>query len=515
VSDEQATEGPLGQLGSLLGAVRRRWMLLAAIVIAAAVAAFVLSKSQTKKYDAISKVYIAQSNEVNALLGNGNTNAPDPERDFNSKVELITQPDVADRVRAQLHLSMSSDDLLKEVSTQVSGSSDVVGIQVEDTDPARAAAIANSFAKQYITVRQSAVRGAILQAANLAQRQLNSLAPVDRNGPQGRALAQRLRELQIDAALQTGGIEPVSNATRPTGPSSPKPTLMTVIAAFLGGILGLILVIALELLDRRIKEIGDIERYGRPVLAAIPAPATSSSPLDEEFAVREALSTLATNLRFLNLGRDVNSIVITSPGPQEGKTSVALGLSRGLTELGLRVVTIEADLRRPLFTTYTSLGAGNGLSTVLAGVTDLDEALVDVDAHTLRPLGPGDSHDTPYFTVLPAGPVPPNPLGLLSNPQMAQTVKRLRAMADVVVIDTAPVGTVNDAVAIAELVDGILLLAKLGQTRRDAFERTVRTFDHLPTPLLGLILTNAPRGSAGSYYGYDRPYRAARETELA
>jgi Mrp family chromosome partitioning ATPase len=159
-----------------------------------------------------------------------------------------------------------------------------------------------------------------------------------------------------------------------------------------------------------------------------------------------------------------------------------------------------------MFSTYMDVQPRGGLSTVLAGVTEFDRELIDIDASTLRPLEADAYESRPYFTVLPAGPVPPNPQGLLSSSAMRDVMRRARASAEIVLLDTAPVGTVNDVVTLSELVDGVVLVSKLKQTRRDHIQRALRTLGNLPSPVLGFALTDAPRGSE-SYYGYDRPVR--------
>jgi capsular exopolysaccharide synthesis family protein len=489
------------QLATLTKALRRRWPVVVLIPLMAIAVALVLSLSATKKYEASSKVYINQQNPVQNALDTTSQTPSDPERDLNSRVDLITVQAVADRVRKQLRLNVSDSDLLNEVTPEVQGTSDIVAIRVRDTQPRRAAAIANAFATQYVATRLESARGAILQAAQLAQHQLASLSPADRAAPQGSQLAQRLRELQIAATLQTGGIEIVSTAKPSFSAVSPRPKLAAALAGVLGLIFAVLVALGLELLDTRIRESADLDPE-RPLLASIPPPRRPGA--DDDFGVREAYATLATNLRFLNLGRDVSSLVITSPGPREGKTTASLWLSRALAELGLRVITLEADLRRPMFSSYTNTQrASVGLSTVLAGITDLEDVIVDIDAATWQPFD-GSATGT-YFSVVPCGPVPPNPLGLLSSPEMADTVKRARASADVVVIDTPPVGAVNDAVTVAELVDGIAVVVKVGQSRREPLTRSLSVLDRLPTPVLGFILTNGPREDR-SYYGYDKAH---------
>lgn len=499
-----------GQLAPYLKAIRRRALLIALVTLTAAGVALALSLAATKEYEATAKVFISQTNPVQNIVGQNQQQPQDPERDLNSKVALIKLAAVGERVKARLHLDIATQDLLDKVATEIEGTTEIVDIHVTDEDPQRAAAIANAFAGEFAAARQRSARGTIEQAVVLAQRQLDSLSPQERNAAQGRELSDQLRQLQIAAALQTGGIELASRATAPTSPSAPKTKRNTVLAGLLGLLLAIGLAVAVEAADRRIKDEEEIEGFEPPILAGVPRPRGQRSG-EEDFAVREAFSTLATNLRFFQIGRDVSALMITSPGPQEGKTTTTLGLARALAQLGLRVLTIECDLRRPMFASYMGLPAGGGLSTVLAGVGDVDSELIDIDAETLKPLDAMADSSRPYFTVLPSGPVPPNPQGLLSSAAMRDAVRRARATAEVVLLDTAPVGTVNDVVTLADLVDGIGLLVRLKQTRRDQLQRALRTIGNLPTPVLGFIVTNAPRGER-SYYGYDRPIRTASET---
>jgi capsular exopolysaccharide synthesis family protein len=502
---ESSRTTPAGQLAPYLKAVRRRWPLIVLMPLVAAVVALALSLSATKEYEATAKVFISQTNPVQNIVGQNQQPPQDAERDLNSKVSLIKLDSVAQAVKQKLGLSTPTDDLLKQVSTEIEGTTDLVDIVVTDPDPEQAAAIANAFATEFATARQASARGTIEEAVALAREQLASLTAGERNGPQGRELANQLRQLQIAAALQTGGIELASTASVPESPSSPKTKMNVAIALFLGLVLGLVAALAAEALDRRIKDEEDLDPFDKPVLAQIPRP-RSGDIHEDDFALREAFSTLATNLRFFQLGRDVSAVMITSPAPREGKTTTTLGLSRALADLGLRVLTIECDLRRPMFSTYMDVQPRGGLSTVLAGVTEFDRELIDIDASTLRPLEADAYESRPYFTVLPAGPVPPNPQGLLSSSAMRDVMRRARASAEIVLLDTAPVGTVNDVVTLSELVDGVVLVSKLKQTRRDHIQRALRTLGNLPSPVLGFALTDAPRGSE-SYYGYDRPVR--------
>lgn len=510
-----AASAPQHQLAPYVKAIRRRAGLIALVTLAALGVSLALSLSATKVYTATARLFLHQGNPVSSIVNNGGDQSPaDPQRDLNSRVSLITSQTVAQAVIDKLRLQTTTKKLLEdEVSADVAGDTDIAQVAVKDEDPNQAAKIADEFAAQYVANRQEAARATILEAAKLAQSQLDQLTPEERNGAQGRELARRARELQINAALQTGNVEIVDRAQVPADPSSPRTALSAIVAVILGLLVGLALAVGLEFLDRRLRDVDDVEVYNRPILASVPTHSGGiAEAFESDFAVREAFLTFATSLRFFNLGREVNVLAITSPGPGEGKTSATLGLSAALTSIGLRVITIESDLRRPMFSEYVGLNTGAGLSTVLAGVSTFEHQLIDIDARTLHPIGGSGTGDVPYFSILPAGPIPPNPQGLLSSPEMANVIARARAMADVVLLDTAPIGTVNDVVTLAELTNGIALLVRLGATRRDALVHALRILDNVSAPVLGFVVNGARRGGA-KYYGYDKP-RASAEVPV-
>jgi len=510
-SEPLDTETPAQQLLDRLRVLRRRWLLILTLTALVTGAALAVSLTSTKQYDATSQLLLQQQEPINTLSNpTGSSASQDPERTVNTDVALIKLDAIADRVRRTLGLPTSTRALLDEVSTAVENTSNIVSITVRDPDPARAARIANAFATQYVSFRRASARANLNQAAALARSQLASLNTADRASTQGRQLEARLRELQIASALQTGGVQVVRNAEPPAGASRPRPVL----SGLLGGLLGLVFAIAaalgLEFLDRRLKDEEAVEQvYGLPLLAAIPRPprrAGSQKPGDDH-AQREAYGLLAGNLRYSSLGGDSKAIMVTSFGPAEGKTSVTLGLACALAMLGQRVIAVEADLRRPAFARYANLPPSAGLSAVLSGRRDFANELVWMDAPTLSPVTLETLSDGTSLALLPAGPPPPHPQRLLSGPNMASVIESARALADVVVVDTAPIGTVNDAVSVSNLVDATIVIARLGTTTKDAARRTLRVLRNLGAHVPGVVVTDAPAVSQG-YYGMpngDRP----------
>jgi Mrp family chromosome partitioning ATPase len=166
------------------------------------------------------------------------------------------------------------------------------------------------------------------------------------------------------------------------------------------------------------------------------------------------------------------------------------------------VILVEADLRRPSMARYTGVQSPNGLSGLLSGqATHLAHELLWVDATSMRPVTLEDLKDGLSFALLTGGAPPPHPQRLLARPEMAATIDTARSLADIVIIDTPPIGTVNDAAALARLVDTVVVVARMNKTTKDAARRALRTLRNLATPLTGVVVTDAREGEQYAYYG--------------
>jgi succinoglycan biosynthesis transport protein ExoP len=476
-----------------LRAVRERWRLVLLVMGLATGLAVGVSLGSDKQYDATAQLLLRGEEPINSLLDPASAGqSNDPERDLNTEVELIKVGPTADAVRRALGLRRSTETLLEQVQTEAGSTSDIVRVTVRDRDRVLAARIANTFAESYVRFRVNSARERYLHAADLAQRQLSALSPVDRRSIQGRDLRARKRELEIASALQTGGAELVRRADVPTTASRPRPKLSGALGMVLGLMLGVGAALALNLVDRRFKNERELEEFfDLPVLAAIPRPGRRGHGLNDS-GQREAYGLLAANLNLTGPGQLRSVLMITSPGPGDGKTSATLGIARAYARLGLTVVAIEADLRRPAFGQYTDLSASAGLTGVLAG-DPVAQELVWLDPDTLKPCG-RDSGAGGAIGLLPAGELPDNPQRALANPAMNLVIEVANALADVVLIDTAPLGTVNDAAMLARLVEGVVVVTRLNHTTKDAARRTSRTLGNLAADELGLVVTDASGG---------------------
>ena len=497
------------QLLEYLRAVRHRWKVIALIALLALGASLALSLTAEKQYDATVDILLREQEPANTLLDPGATAASsDVERELNTNVELIKVTSTAKTVRERIGLDISIEDLLDKVRTETSAESNVVALTARDPDPVVAARIANEFANAYASFRLASARRRYTEAASLAERQLLELSAEERESQQGRELQTRQRELEIAGALQTGGVEIVRPAEVPREPARPRPVLSGVLGLFLGLLLGLCVAIGRELFDRRLKDEQTVESFFElPIVGAIPRPPRRGV---DDHVQQEAYGLLAANLRLSGAhaveprGRrdraaDASQVLmITSPGPGEGKTTVSFGLARACARLGLTAILIEADLRRPAFGRFADISESQGLTSVLEGRSEIEDELVWLDPDTLVPRPEGYEG---RLAMLPCVVPPANPQLVLSQPAMRTLVESAKAIADVVVIDTAPVGTVNDPITMSRLVSSVVLVARLNQTTKDAGRRALRVLRNVEIGLAGVVVTDAEASDQYGYYG--------------
>ena len=487
------------QLIDYVRAIRRRWPVVVVITFLVAAAALTASFASEKQYDGSTELLFTQETANSLLPEEFRVETNDPERELNTAVSLITNENVTRAVRRELKLSVSDADLRANLETETTSSSDIITLTFRDPDPKLAASIANAFAEQYVSFRRRSARARYVDVARLTQARLDALSPEERNGAEGARLRARRDELETSAALQTGGVEIVSRASPADSPSRPRPKLSFAVGLFLGLLLGAIVALALEFVDRRLKDEESIEEtFDLPILAAIPPPPRRGV---DDHLQREAYGMLAANVR-LGANTESQVVMVTSPSPEEGKTSVSLGLARALARIGVRVIVIEADLRRPSIARYTDLPSGGGLTRLLAQPgTHLAQEITWLDAATMEPVTLDGLKDGLSFAVLTAGAAPPHPQRLLARPEMADIVETARSLAGVVIVDTPPIGTVTDAVAVAPLVDVIVVVARLNKTTKDAARRALRVLSNLTGRLAGVAVTDAHVVDQHGYYG--------------
>jgi non-specific protein-tyrosine kinase len=208
---------------------------------------------------------------------------------------------------------------------------------------------------------------------------------------------------------------------------------------------------------------------------------------DPRSPVAEAYRVLRTNLAFSSLDEPVRSIIVTSPAPQEEKSTTLANLAVVEAQAGNRVLLIDCDLRQPML--HQLFGASNE-----TGITNL----------LLRDLPPGElpaqSTGVDGLHLLPSGPLPPNPAELLGSRRMAELIARLKDEADLLLFDAPPVVAVTDAAVLSTKVDGVLLVVSAGRTRREQAHRARELLGNVNARILGVVMTNVR--AAPGVYGY-------------
>ncbi len=193
--------------------------------------------------------------------------------------------------------------------------------------------------------------------------------------------------------------------------------------------------------------------------------------------VSEAYRTLRTNLEFSSLDKPVKTMVVTSPGPEEGKSTTLANLAVTLAQAEKEIILVDCDLRRPSQHEIFGVNNGVGLTTMVVD----DEAMADP---------PLQQTSVPGLWLLPSGPLPPNPSELVGSRRMEEILAVLSQRADTVLFDAPPVIAVTDAAVLSSKVDGVLLVINAGGTKRDHAQKAKALLEKVNANLVGAVLNN-------------------------
>ncbi|TDT18493.1 non-specific protein-tyrosine kinase [Ilumatobacter fluminis] len=493
-------------LHDYLAIVRRRsWVVLLSVAIASGMAS-VLSIAQTPVYEAEAQLLV-QTRSSDSLFGSGlDLRSGDAGRAVQTEIQVLE----GERVQARL---MSTLDLVERppsVSATVVGSTDVISAKVRGATPDVAASLANQYVQAYIDERrEQSVEDLLAGTAQVQfkiselQTQIDALADDD---PQRTTLlaqqatfGQTLNQLQVDAALKTGGASVVKSATVPRDPVVPTPLRTAVVAGIVGLLLGLAAAFAIDYFDDSVRTEEDLESVaGRPVLAVVPIdppidhrPVSLSAPSD--FAV-EIYRGLRTNIQFLGLDRPTRVIQVTSSLPGEGKTTTATNLAVVLAQTGRTVLIVDADLRRPRVHEVFSVPQSPGVIDLLVGEP------VDLVAAGL------DLEDGVELSVAASGTVPGNPGELLSSGRTRDLLRELADRYDYVIVDSAPVLPVADSLALAGSVDAVLFVTQAKRATKRSVAEALERLDRVQAPIVGMVLNQATAADRVGTYGYGYGY---------
>jgi non-specific protein-tyrosine kinase len=509
--------------------IRWLWLLVLAVVLAGG-AAYLVSKRTTPVYQASTTVLI---NEAPATRSTDYAAIVASERQAKTYAQLISKQPVLEGVISKLALEMDVDDLKRKIQAQPLRETTLIEVLVEDSDPKLAADIANElvdeFALQIYTMQSAryaaskeSLTDQLAQMDEQIQSSSEALAELD-EGDENQSEVNRLEDniaqyrqtyayllqsyeqVRLAEAQSTSSIMQVEPAVPPDSPIRPRTMSNTLIAAGVGLFLALGLVFLKEALDDTLRHPDEVtNQLDLPVLGMIARHDVNGSDnpptIDEPRSlVSEAFRSLRTNIQFASVDSRVRTLLVTSPSPSDGKTSVAVNLAIVLAQSGRKVVLMDADLRRPRV--HTVLGIHNR-----TGVSDLfvqDQIILD---------GSLQEMDLENLYVISSGGTPPNPAELLGSDKMADILEALGEMADIIVIDSSPVMAVTDASVLAPRVDGVLLVLKPGETNMAAANQTVEQLKRVGAKILGVVLNAVDlQRSRYSYYYYRGYYQASKK----
>lgn len=329
-------------------------------------------------------------------------------------------------------------------------------------------------------------------------------------------LLEKLKEAGLSAGLRSSNIRIVDPAMVPSAPARPQRARDIALALVVGLVGGVGLAFFREYLDNTVKTPDDIEllthlpslaivptlsklSYGRPrrLLRSGPhaLPATGRAALvsheQPQSQMAEAFRALRTSLLLSRADQPPQIILVTSALPKEGKTTAAVNLAITLAQLGDRTLLIDADLRKPGIARLLGMSERlqNGLSSYLAGAAELEGCIFPYP-------------HVPELNVIPAGPVPPNPADLLSSQRLVAALEQLRRQFKFIVLDSPPIMAATDAVILSPWADGVVLVARSGETPKGAFARAQELLANVKCRLLGVVLNAVNTSSPDYYYSY-------------
>ena len=495
----------------------KAWLILLASVLAAAAAYFV-SIRLTPVYQADATVLIEvpsfNTTEVSAITA--------AERLTRTYSEIMTNTNVLMQMIDRLGMSLKPTELKDMIIVQPQPNTQLIDIKVESTDPEAAAVIANTlvdvFAQEIVLMHTRRYQNSLTNLENqmmdveakllLYKTQLASAASqAERDRLESKiaenqgiyaGLLRSYETIRLTEAQSMISVILIEPAFPPQIPTRPRVRMNSALAALSGLIISSGGIFLAEALDDRLKTPDEItDKLNLPVLGLIDShdiengnklisAAQPRSPITEEYR------TLRTNVNFASVDHRLRCLLITSAEPGEGKSTIAANLAVVLAQSGLNTGIIDCDLRKPSIHTFFGLNNYIGLTSLFK----------DAGNHHIK-----DFWQKPFgrLEVLTSGPLPPNPSEILGSQRMKKVLEMLRKEFDILVIDSPPVLAVTDAVVLAQLVDGVLLVVQPGKTKLKTIQTMLKELRLANANILGVAIKFMGGKSGRRYsrrYGY-------------
>jgi capsular exopolysaccharide synthesis family protein len=369
--------------------------------------------------------------------------------------------------------------------------------------------------------RESLVRGAFEQqkarAMEMKQKaiQYNILKrESDTNKELYRGLLQRMKEAGVSAGITVSNLQVIDQAELPTKPYKPNKKLNLLLAVVVGLFLGIGLAFFFEYVDNTVKTPDDVEQLIRlPSFGMVPKISYerrrrleqgASYPVElitfghPKSMLSEAYRNIRTSILLSFSESPPKKVVISSPNPAEGKTTTAINTAIALSQTGVQVLIIDADMRKPRVHRIFDDENGVGLSNFLSGHTELESIIKKTDI--------------PNLSYIPSGPIPPNPSELVGSNLFKSMMESLGERFDHIVLDSPPVLGFADSIILSTFVDGVILVVLGGKTPRETLQRAKEALYQVNAKILGVVINqiDIQRSDYGYYY-YRNHYYYGKE----
>jgi succinoglycan biosynthesis transport protein ExoP len=494
---------------------RRKWVILVTTVVTVGVVGLG-SYLMTPVYSASAVVRIAQIQDTDV----GYYDLSYSERLMNTYVHLLVSRPFLEQVIQTLGLSISPEDLRRRIVVEALANTELLTIAVESTDPGQAMAIANALGALLVEQRASLYTGAgrtrleILQEQltvveeNLAndRARLQSLlargADVEQPGTaqdlnsriqiQEQTYAMLLNEYEkarLSEAARANSVSVVEPAVLPDTPVKPKVALNIALGVVVGLVGGIGLAFLLENLDLAIYSADDLERRAEiPFLGSVPSLRVPRRFRGEALLLRrdgqswavEAFRVVASNVLSPGSGGPPRTLLVTSVEFGAGKSTVLANLAAALAQSGRKVIAVDSDFRSPCLHRVFDVPDDLGLSNVIFERGKLASALRETKIPGVR--------------VLTSGPLPPNPAEVLGLARTRQLIGELANGVDLVLLDSPSMLGFADAVVLAPMVDGVVLVAARGQSTERHIQRALHQLDKVGARAFGVVFNKARTG---------------------
>ena len=499
---------------------RRKWSILAITLLVVGLALFV-SDRQTPIYESRASVLV-----VPADLGSA-SDAPEV-LNMATEAQLMSSVQVAEIVAENLEISTDLRQLLEELTVDQPLETEILEISYRDPDPNRAQRLATGFAQGYLQYRTTGATAQIQQSEDKIQRELDALQlrlgkiqtelarlPEDslRRGSweseaaslQSLILERQLALFDLPDQVTVGRIiQPAQPASSPVSPND-------VIAVGLGLAAGLALGIGLaflrDRLSQRLRSSEETEEHlGAPILGTIPRVPQwrrRSKPLvitltHQRSPSAEAYRILRTNVLSVAAGVGAKSIMVTSAYGGEGKSATVANLGVVLAGAGKKVSLVSADLRRPRLQEFFQRDGSVGLSDVLAERLPLSAAVQEITLPTSLPT----ELSSVGLRILPSGRVPEDPAELLTTERMSEVLRELEETSDIVLVDVPPALAVTDALVVAQVAQGVLVVLGPNSVERSSVLAVRQQLEKVGARILGGVLNGPDTLTAQAGYSY-------------